>query len=117
MSASATNSTGVQWYKDGVAIPSATSPTYSKPNVALEDAGEYHATFQINGNPVETTKATVTVIPAVPKVETVSLSGAKKRYVKKGAQLAVDVTVTPDDANQAIVAESGDDAVLTVETA
>lgn len=40
---SAQNATEIQWFKDGVAIPRATSATLALESIAIEDAGKYYA--------------------------------------------------------------------------
>ncbi|WXX18525.1 hypothetical protein TacPo2_70 [Pantoea bacteriophage TacPo2] len=114
MTAAAENSVSVKWQKDGKDIAGATSPTFTKPNVALTDAGSYVAIFTgSKGDTAKTNAAVVTVTEDTTPVESVAIQGAKKRYVKKSDKLSVDVKVSPDGADQNITVSTGDSSIAT----
>ena len=52
-----------QWLKDGVAIPGATSVTYSVPFLQTSDAGSYTLTVTSGGGTVSSSAGVVTVLP------------------------------------------------------
>lgn len=58
------------WYKDGVAIPSATSPTYTKTNTTIADAGAY-SVFVTDDKGCSTMSPPVNVTLAVEPTMTV----------------------------------------------
>lgn len=104
----------MQWKKDGAAIEGATSPSYTKSDAQLTDAGKYVAEFTNKVGTTPTNAATVVVSEDEPGVESVAIAGAKKRYAKKGGKIPLSVTVSPDSAPQGIKATSSDEAVATV---
>lgn len=115
MTAAATNSVSVKWQKDGVDIDGATSASYTKANVTLEDAGSYTAIFTgSKGDTATTNPATVTVTEngGGTDVESVTISGAKQRFIKKGETLNLEVTVAPDTAPQEFKVTSSNDAIV-----
>lgn len=61
VAATAKSALGYQWYKDGVAIPGATSATYTIEPVTGETAGAYTAVITSGAGSVTSTPAVVTV--------------------------------------------------------
>jgi hypothetical protein len=50
-----------QWFRDGVAIPGATNPTYTIPSVTPADAGAYTVTISNAGSSVTSSSALLTI--------------------------------------------------------
>lgn len=118
MSAAAENAVSQQWQKDGADIEGATSTSYSKASVALEDAGSYTVVFKgKEGDSATTNPAVITVTDGETPVEQVAIQGARKRAVKKGQAIEVDVTVSPESADQSITVETGDSSIATAKVA
>ena len=64
-----------QWYKDGAPIPDATRQNYAVTNAVLADTGDYHVVVSNPSGSVESTVASVTVIPDTEPPVVVSVAG------------------------------------------
>ncbi len=61
LTATSTGATHYQWYKDGAAIPGATTATYTKYNFAYENAGNYYCKARLGETGDEIQSNTITV--------------------------------------------------------
>lgn len=75
LSVTAVSATGYQWYKNGVAIPGATSATYTKGNVSTADAGTYTVVASTTGN-VTVTSANAAVTVSQPVTAAITTNGS-----------------------------------------
>lgn len=116
ISASTSGYTSVKWFKDGVEIPGATSATYTKENVTLEDAGKYKAVFQTPSGEVSTNEATVTVKPVIVDANSITLDKVTLTLdVEKSEQLKA--TVLPaNTTNKKVTWKSLDNKIASVTT-
>lgn len=70
----ATNGTTFQWYRDGTAVPGATSATLSLPAARAADAGRYRVEARNAVGATQSSSAPVTVVPAAPAGRILNLS-------------------------------------------
>ena len=74
-----------QWYRNGVALPGATSATYTKNNAQSSDSGLYHVVASNCGGPV--TSASVVVSVSDAPFELVGLTNQVWKYDQSGTDL------------------------------
>ncbi len=107
-----------QWYKDGVLIPGATAPQFSKLNAQLSDAGNYTVRITntlVTGLTLETESFVVTITPALPPtIATVPLQTVIEGQVSLELIPLITTSSTLDPASLQVVSQPTSGAVATI---